>query len=40
MDIRPNYIDGRWQPALGGATRDVVNPATGEVIARVTDSRA
>ncbi len=40
MDIRPNYINGRWQPALGGATREVVNPANGEVIALVTDSQA
>ena len=39
MDIRMNYIDGRWQPALGGATREVVNPANGELIALVTDSQ-
>jgi betaine-aldehyde dehydrogenase len=40
MDIRNNYIDGQWQPALGGATREIVNPANGDVIARVTDSQA
>ena len=40
MDIRNNYIDGRWQPALGGATREIVNPANGDVIALVADSQA
>jgi betaine-aldehyde dehydrogenase len=39
MDVRHNYIDGRWQPALCGATREVVNPANGEVIALVADSQ-
>jgi succinate-semialdehyde dehydrogenase/glutarate-semialdehyde dehydrogenase len=29
------YIDGRWTPADDGATLDVVNPATGGVIAQV-----
>ena len=40
MDIRNNYIDGRWQPALGGGTLDVIAPANGEVIARITASQA
>ncbi len=35
-----NYIDGQWQPALGGALRDVIDPANGELIARVADSQA
>ncbi|HWE55286.1 MAG TPA: NAD-dependent succinate-semialdehyde dehydrogenase [Acidimicrobiales bacterium] len=30
-------IDGRWQPAAGGATLAVEDPATGEVIAEVAD---
>lgn len=28
------YIDGRWQAAASSETFDVVNPATGEVIAQ------
>ena len=40
MDTRMNYIDGQWRPALAGATREVINPASGEVIARVADSQA
>ncbi|WP_077036564.1 aldehyde dehydrogenase family protein [Pelomonas sp. KK5] len=39
-DIRQNYIDGRWQPALSGATREIINPANGELIALVADSQA
>src|SRR5437870_5258052 len=30
-----NYIDGEWSEAHGGATIDVDNPATGEVIGSV-----
>jgi betaine-aldehyde dehydrogenase len=40
MPIQKNFINGRWQAALGGATREVVNPANGEVIGVVTDSQA
>jgi betaine-aldehyde dehydrogenase len=40
MDTHDNYIDGRWQPALSGARREIINPANGDVIARVADSRA
>jgi malonate-semialdehyde dehydrogenase (acetylating)/methylmalonate-semialdehyde dehydrogenase len=32
-----NYVDGKWQESAG-MLRDVVNPATGDVIARVPDS--
>ncbi|MCV6587405.1 MAG: aldehyde dehydrogenase family protein [Marinobacterium sp.] len=40
MQIREMlYIDGQWQPA-GGPARDVINPANGEVIARVHDADA
>ena len=35
MDIQLNHIDGRWQAAVGGATREVINPATGEVLTEV-----
>ena len=40
MDIRKNYIDGQWRPALSGATREIINPANGEVIALAADSQA
>ncbi len=35
-----NYIGGRWVDAASGATDEVVNPATGEVIASVPASDA
>jgi 1-pyrroline dehydrogenase len=35
-----NYIGGQWVPAASGATDDVCNPATGEVIAQVASSDA
>ncbi len=35
-----NYIAGRWVPAGDGATDEVLNPATGEVIASVPASTA
>ncbi|MCK6375471.1 MAG: aldehyde dehydrogenase family protein [Zoogloea sp.] len=38
MQIRSNYIDGRWQLAEAGAVRDVINPCNGEIIGRVTES--
>ncbi|MBX9955399.1 aldehyde dehydrogenase [Peribacillus simplex] len=31
----PLYINGEWKPAISGETFDVINPATGEVVARV-----
>jgi acyl-CoA reductase-like NAD-dependent aldehyde dehydrogenase len=44
MDARTTYdalfIDGAWQPAKGGATQSVINPATGEVIGHVPDADA
>ena len=30
-----NYVDGRWMESSSGELRDVVNPATGQVIASV-----
>jgi 1-pyrroline dehydrogenase len=35
-----NYIGGKWVPAKSGATDEVVNPATGEVLAAVPASDA
>ncbi|WP_312719143.1 NAD-dependent succinate-semialdehyde dehydrogenase [Mobilicoccus sp.] len=34
------FIDGAWGPAASGATTDVVNPATGQVIAAIADGGA
>lgn len=33
-------IDGKWQPAVSGKEFDTVNPATGEVIARIAQGDA
>jgi betaine-aldehyde dehydrogenase len=35
MHIKQLYIDGAWQPAAAGGQRAIVDPATGETIARV-----
>ncbi|WP_243655532.1 aldehyde dehydrogenase family protein [Roseateles saccharophilus] len=35
-----NYINGRWQPAVSGATREITDPANGETIGLVADSDA
>jgi 1-pyrroline dehydrogenase len=35
-----NFIAGKWVDARGGATDDVLNPATGEVLAKVPASGA
>src|SRR5690625_3517235 len=32
------YIDGQWRDAEGGATLEVVDPSTGEVMAEVADA--
>lgn len=32
-----NFIAGKWTPALGGATTEVVNPSSGKVIGSVAD---
>lgn len=32
---RQMFIGGEWQPAAAGETQDILNPATGEVIAQV-----
>jgi betaine-aldehyde dehydrogenase len=40
VDTRKMWIDGKWVPARGNATRDVINPATGAVIATVPEATA
>ena len=32
---REMFVDGEWVPAAGGETQDILNPATGGVIATV-----
>ena len=34
------YVDGRWQAAISGNTFPVHDPATGELLARVSDGSA
>lgn len=31
------YIDGQWVPSVTGDTREIINPATGEIIATVAE---
>jgi malonate-semialdehyde dehydrogenase (acetylating)/methylmalonate-semialdehyde dehydrogenase len=38
--VLDNYVGGRWTPASGDEALDVVNPASGEVLARVPLSAA
>jgi len=38
MDVKFNYINGQWVESVSKQTRDIINPATGEIIAQVTDS--
>lgn len=33
MEVKKNYINGKWMEALSGKTREVINPANEEVIA-------
>ena len=40
MEIKKNYINGAWVPALSGKTRKVINPANGEVIAETAEGNA
>jgi betaine-aldehyde dehydrogenase len=40
MDTRLNFIDGCWQPAVSGASREVYDPADSGVLARVANSNA
>lgn len=38
MEIKKNYIDGQWTEGTSGRVIDVINPATGEVLAKVSES--
>ncbi|MCD8218188.1 MAG: aldehyde dehydrogenase family protein [Clostridiales bacterium] len=38
MGTKLNYIAGEWTPSASGKTKDIINPATGEVICAMTDS--
>lgn len=38
MEIKKNYINGKWVDGTLGKTIDVINPATGEVFAKVSES--
>jgi succinate-semialdehyde dehydrogenase / glutarate-semialdehyde dehydrogenase len=40
LDGATIFIDGKWEPADSGATFDVTDPATGEVIGRAADAGA
>ncbi len=40
MEIKKNYINGKWVESETGRTLDILNPATGEVIGVVTHSSA
>ena len=40
MEIRQMYIDGEWILSSSGEIRDVINPATEEIIAKVTEGTA
>ena len=37
MEVKKNYIDGKWVESLSKKTRNIINPATGEVFAKTTD---
>jgi betaine-aldehyde dehydrogenase len=39
-DVKKMWIGGKWVPSRGKATRNVVNPATGRVIAKVPEATA
>jgi acyl-CoA reductase-like NAD-dependent aldehyde dehydrogenase len=38
LEIRPLYIDGEWRYGSDGSISDDINPATGEVFARVAQA--
>jgi betaine-aldehyde dehydrogenase len=39
-EAKKMWIGGEWVSAQGGKTRDIINPATGEVLARVPEASA
>jgi betaine-aldehyde dehydrogenase len=38
MEIKKNYIGGKWVSAVSGKVREVINPASGEILARAAES--
>lgn len=38
MEIKKNYIGGKWVPAVSGKVREVINPASGETLAVAAES--
>src|ERR1043166_1825497 len=40
VDTKRMYINGEFVPAKSGATRDVMNPSTGQVMAKVPEAGA
>ena len=38
MEIKKNYINGEWVEGTSGKVINVINPATGEIIAYVSES--
>src|SRR3712207_2945237 len=40
MKTYPMWIGNSWVPAQGGATRDIINPTTGSVLAKVAEATA
>ena len=38
MEIKKNFINGKWVEGTSGKVIDVINPATGEVFAKVSES--
>ena len=38
MEIKKNYIDGEWIEGTSGKVIEVINPATGKVFAKVSES--
>ncbi|MGZ9583142.1 aldehyde dehydrogenase family protein [Paenibacillus marinisediminis] len=40
MDVKMMYIDGKWTAGSSGNTRNIINPATEEVIAVVAEGNA
>jgi aldehyde dehydrogenase (NAD+) len=40
LQTHPLYIDGAWRPGSNGTVADDVNPATGEVFARIAQAAA
>ncbi|KIL40221.1 betaine-aldehyde dehydrogenase [Gordoniibacillus kamchatkensis] len=40
MEIKKMYIDGQWVLGSSGKTRNIINPATEEVLAAVTEGNA